>query len=154
MMGAEMRIPDFECSSAGTRAVIGSPMHKDAASILAALGGDPADFRARQLTAKIAAGADLILAMTRSHRDSILELVPRQFSRTFTLTEASWLASERRLTSIHELGAERSLLSPAKAPDIEDPIGQSPEVHARIGSLIAQLLPPVIELCYHSAASA
>lgn len=32
-------------------------------------------------------------------------------------------------------------------PDIPDPIGQSPDVFAAVGQQIADLLPPVLELC-------
>jgi protein-tyrosine phosphatase len=69
-------------SSAGTRAVIGHPVHAKAARVLVELGGDPADFAARQLKPAIATEADLVLAMTREHRDAVLEITPRRKSST------------------------------------------------------------------------
>ena len=63
--------------------------YAEAAPVLKRLGGDPSGFAARQLTPKIAADADLILTMTRVHREVVLEAVPRQLHKTFTLSEAA-----------------------------------------------------------------
>ena len=134
-------------SSAGTRAVIGHAIHPEAAPVLERLGGDPSDFVARQLTAKIASAADLILTMTRAHRDAVLELAPHRLHRTFTLAEASRLISEHGARTVPDLAARRSLLIADETLDIPDPIGQSPEVFAEIGSQIAHLLPPIFGVC-------
>ena len=140
-------MPELWASSAGTRAVIGHPVHRDAAVVLDALGGSASDFAARQLTAKIASGADLIIAMTGAHRDIVLETAPRQLQRTFTLTEASHLASMDEAEMLSDLAGLRPRLGTADKPDIPDPIGQSPQVFATVGAQIADLLPPIMELC-------
>jgi len=127
--------------------VIDHPIHPDAARVLEHLGGNPTNFAARQLTPKIAAAADLILTMTRAHRDAVLELAPQKLHRTFTLAEASRLISEHRVRAVADLAAKRSLLTADDSLDIPDPIGQSPEVFAEIGSQIAHLLPPILEVC-------
>ena len=145
--GAERSIPDLHVGSAGIRAVIGYSIHPDAAAVLEGLGGDSSNFTARQLTAKIASGADLILTMTRAHRDAVLELAPHRLHRTFTLSEASRLISEHGAQSVADLAARRSLLIADETLDIPDPIGQSPEVFAEIGEQIAHLLPPIFEVC-------
>jgi len=134
-------------SSAGTRAVIGYGVHHEAAPVLERLGGDPANFAARQLTVKIASAADLILTMTRAHRDAVLELAPHRLHRTFTLAEASRLISEHGANTVPDLAARRSLLTVDETLDISDPIGQPPEVFAEIGFQIAHLLPPIFEVC-------
>ena len=144
---AQHGIPNFIASSAGTRAVIGHPVHRDAAMVLQQLGGDASDFAARQLTAKIASAADLIIAMTGAHRDIVLETAPRQLQRTFTLTEASRLASMDDAEMLSDLAGLRPRLGTTDKPDIPDPIGQSPEVFATVGTQIAALLPPIMELC-------
>jgi protein-tyrosine phosphatase len=144
---AEHGMLQYTASSAGTRAVIGHPIHRDAAAVLSALGGNSSDFAARQLTAKIASGADLIIAMTGTHRDIVLEAAPRQLQRTFTLTEASRLASMHDAKSIADLSGLRPLLGVNDKSDIPDPIGQSAEVFASVGAQIADLLPPIMELC-------
>ncbi|APE16678.1 low molecular weight phosphatase family protein [Mycobacterium sp. WY10] len=138
---------ELKMSSAGTRAVIGSPIHPEAARVLEQLGGDPSDFAARQLTPRIAGDADLVITMTRAHRDAVLGLAPRQLHRTFTLSEASLLVSERNAQTVADLAALRPQLPSAAAPDIPDPIGQEPKFFARVGAQIAELLPPILTLC-------
>lgn len=137
----------LSASSAGTRAVIGYPMHPEAARVLRDLGGDPADFAARQLNAKIAGAADLIVAMTREHRDAVLEIAPRQLRRTFTLTEISALTGGFDPADVAALAALRPHLRPEQVADVVDPIGQGPEVFDRVGAQIAELLRPVVEFC-------
>lgn len=131
--------------------MIGHPIHRDAAVVVKTLGGNTSGFAARQLTSKIASTADLIIAMTSAHRDVVLEAAPRQLSRTFTLTEAAKLASMDEAKTVRDLAALRPRLSAAEKDDIPDPIGQNPEVFATVGSQIADLLPPILELCRRTA---
>lgn len=138
-------------SSAGTRAAIAHPIHQDAALVLENLGGNAANFAARQLTAKIASSADLIVTMTKSHRDSVLELAPQKLHKTFTLVEAARLASDYKPQTVADLSALRSQLPARDTLDIPDPIGKSAAVFNRVGAQIADLLPPVVELCGRSA---
>ena len=140
-------IPNFRASSAGTRAVIGHPIQREAAVVLEKLGGDASDFTARQLTSRIASAADLVVTMTRAHRDTVLELAPNLLRKAFTLTEAARLASECDAHSIAELAMLRPQLAARELSDIPDPIGQSAQIFATIGSMIAELLPPIIDLC-------
>jgi protein-tyrosine phosphatase len=146
----QLQIPNFRASSAGTRAVISHPIHNDAALVLEKLGGDASDFAARQLTSRIASDADLVLTMTKAHRDAVLELAPRQLHRTFTLSEAARLALECHAQTVADLAALRPHLAARDLSDIPDPIGQSAEFHAMVGSQIADLLPPILELCLRS----
>lgn len=120
-------------------------MHSEALLVLQKLGGDGTGFAARQLTRRIASDASLILTMTKAHREAVLEMAPLQLHRTFTLTEASQIAPEARdLTELADLRPR------GEAKDIADPIGQSREVFETIGAQIAQLLPPILELCQRS----
>jgi protein-tyrosine phosphatase len=144
---ARYQIPDVRASSAGTRAVIAHPIHTDAAFVLEKLGGDASNFAARQLTARIASDADLVLTMAKAHRDVVLELAPHQLRRTFTLSEAARLASECNARSVAELAALRPQLAAHEISDIPDPLGQPKEYFAMVGSQIAELLPPILELC-------
>jgi len=143
-------IPDLAASSAGTRAVIGHPIHVDAAHILKRLNADASDFAARRLTPKIVSNADLVLTMTREHRDIVLQTAPHQLQRTFTLIEAARLHSKFAAQTISDLGALRPRLAANEPSDIPDPIGQSPEFFAMVGDQIADLLPPILELCRRS----
>jgi protein-tyrosine phosphatase len=148
---AQCQAPDLRTSSAGTRAVIAHPIHRDAALVLEKLGGEASNFAARQLTSRIASDADLVLTMTRAHRDAVLELAPRQLHRTFTLSEAARLASEGSAQSVADLAALRPHVAAHEMRDIPDPIGEPSEFFAMVGSQIADLLPPILELCRRSS---
>ncbi|MGK2880797.1 MAG: low molecular weight phosphatase family protein [Mycobacterium sp.] len=143
---AHAQVADLTSSSAGTRALIGRPMHAEAAMVLAGLGGDASEFVARQINAKIATRADLVLTMTQAHRDRVLELAPRRLNMTFTLSEASRLAAEFGAQTVADLAALRPRLDTSERPDITDPMGKSAATFAAVGSQIAELLPPIIDL--------
>jgi len=49
--------------------------------------------------------------------------------------------------TLADLAALRPQLAANEIADIPDPIGQSPEVFATVGAQIAELLPPIMELC-------
>lgn len=122
-------------------------MHRDAALVLESLGGDASDFAARQFTPRIASSADLIIAMTKRHRDDVLERTPRLLRRTFTLSEAAQLAADPNVETLDGLGAMRTHLPLAELADIADPIGEAPEVFEEVGAQIAALLPPIVDFC-------
>ena len=130
--------------------MIGYPIHHNAAAVLQRLGGDASNFAARQLTAKIASGADLVVTMTKAHRDAVLELAPNKLHKTFPLIEAARLIAECEAKTIKDLSTLRPQLAAGEMLDIDDPIGQDLEVFSRVGSQIAELLPPILELCRSS----
>ncbi|OAN38171.1 protein tyrosine phosphatase [Mycolicibacterium iranicum] len=138
--------------SAGTQASVGHPVHHEAARALEHLGGDAEGFRARQLTPKLASSCDLIIAMTKAHRDNILERSPRLLRRTFTLAEVSLLASDKGAQFVDDLAALRPSLGGEVLRDVEDPIGREPEFFAAIAGQIMSLLPPVLDLCCREVA--
>ncbi|ORA68764.1 low molecular weight phosphatase family protein [Mycolicibacterium elephantis] len=141
-----LAIPHFSASSAGVRAVVGHPIHPDAAVVIQHLGGDSSDFSARLLKAKIACEADLILTMTKAHREAVLELVPRQLHKTFTLSSAARLVSDLGARTVDDLAALHPQLAANPGLDIPDPMGKSADFHARVGSQIASFLPPILKL--------
>jgi protein-tyrosine phosphatase len=144
--------------SAGTQAVVGSEMHPDSAVVLRGYGAEPGDFRARQLVDTYAAGADLVLTMTRGHRRDVLALNPRGLARTFTLREAAALlalvgddvqpAGEDLVTRarnlVKALAEARSRRATDDADDVPDPIGRPIEAHDEAGELIAEALLPIL----------
>ncbi len=131
--------------------MIGHPIHQHAATVLQRLGGDASNFAARQLTAKIASGADLVVTMTKAHRDAVLELAPNKLHKTFTLMEAARLIAECEAKTIKDLSTLRPQLAAGEMLDIDDPIGHGLEVFSRVGSQIAELLPPILKLCRRPA---
>jgi protein-tyrosine phosphatase len=122
-------------------------MHPDAAVVLENLGGDPSNFVARRASEKVASHADLILTMTKQHRTEFLEVAPRHLHRTFTLSEASQLSSRFDPQSIQDLKKLRPLQTEEEFSDIADPMGQSFDFFEKTALNIAELLPPILELC-------
>jgi protein-tyrosine phosphatase len=80
-------------ASAGTNAAIGQPIPLSFTSRLAAVGARPATFKPRQVTREMVAGAELVIAATRAHRATLVELYPRAVHYTFTLRELARLAT-------------------------------------------------------------
>jgi protein-tyrosine-phosphatase len=144
--------------SAGTSAVIGSGMHSATALVLQGFGGDATDFEARQLMWYMALDADLVLTMTRAHRDVVLDLEPRAASRTFTLLEAADLVAalgpedssegeglaERSRSLVGAMAAARSHRR-IGGGDIDDPMGKPVEMHQQVAERIAAALLPLLE---------
>jgi protein-tyrosine-phosphatase len=145
-------------TSAGTRAVVGSAMHPDSALVLRGFGAEPGNFRARQLDEAIAGGADLILAMTRPHRRSVLHLAPRALGRTFVLREAADLLdlldeerefpgdnlADRARSLVRAMAEARSHRHGGPEDDVPDPIGCPLETHQEAGDLIVSALLPLL----------
>ncbi|PTR23455.1 protein-tyrosine phosphatase [Rhodococcus sp. OK519] len=137
----------LDTTSAGTRAMIGSPMEKTAAKVLSSLGGKPESFSGRQLTPAIAADADLILAMTQHHRDAVLRMAPRQLRRTFTLLEAAHLVTSGGARAVTELDTTRALTPRLDDVhmDVPDPIKRNESVFEEVGEQIAAAVVTVLE---------
>jgi protein-tyrosine phosphatase len=85
--------------------------------------------------------------MTKAHRAGVLELAPHLLHRTFTLSEAARLVSDCGARDVRDLAPLRSQLAEDKLSDIPDPLGQSEEFFVMVGSQIADLLSPILELC-------
>lgn len=79
-------------SSAGTRPPVGARIGSLPGVIAESLGGDARAHRARRVTDKMVADADLVLAASRGHRDELLMRVPSAMRRTFTIREAGRIA--------------------------------------------------------------
>lgn len=84
----------LQIRSAGVEALHGASMDPYAALLSRHHGGDPAAHRAKQLTAPMVAGADLVLTAAAEHRAAAVRLVPRAASRTFMLTEFAALLDD------------------------------------------------------------
>ncbi len=163
---AATHLPDpseLTASSAGTHAVVGNPMEPTAAMVLAGLGGDARNFRARQITEEQVAAADVIFTMTRQHRHKVLNGSPRTLPRTFTLREAHALLAAVSVDSLpdpddltrrgRQLVAEMGRLRATRIPnskrsdDIGDPIGRDVDTFLRIGDDIAVSLLAWLAVC-------
>lgn len=106
-MAQELEIEDLEAFSAGTDADEGMPASYGACSVIAERGGDLFNHAATRLTRGHIEDSDLILTMSRAHRDRVLQLCPAAADKTFTL-----------------LG-----YATGKDQDIDDPFGGDNEVY-------------------------
>ncbi|RBP66970.1 protein-tyrosine phosphatase [Brevibacterium sanguinis] len=99
-------VSSIRVRSAGTRAMAGWSMPEPARRIATGMGVvDVGAHRARQVTAEILREADLVLAMTRDHRRSLVMLDPRVTRRAFTVREFAYLAALTRDEDIIRAGA-------------------------------------------------
>ncbi len=149
-----------EVLSAGTNAPVGERMDERSAAALTRLGGHPDGLRATALSADLAAGADLVLTMTREHRRAVLELSPRGLRRTFTLLEAADLLRQAEVGDLARLPLEERVRElglrldarrgtrTSRDDDIEDPIGQRRSVHDEVAGIIAGALRPVLSVLF------
>ncbi len=90
---------DASVTSAGTRALVGSPIEPESAELLSAAGGSTAGFAARQITPAILAEVDLVIAAAQAHRAEAVRVNPRVLRRTFTLGEFVDLVRDADLAS-------------------------------------------------------
>ena len=151
-------------TSAGTRAVVGAPVSGPMVPLMRAAGASVEDFVARQLTRGIVRDADLILALTRRHRRTVVDLHPAAVRRTFTLRELARLAgtvdpdelppgspAERLAALVPLAAAERGRHPhrPGEDDDVIDPYRRSGAVYADVFDTIQ----PAVELLARLARS-
>lgn len=132
--------------SAGTRAMAGRPMDAMAAQELGRLGLTSEDFRARQLTERMANDAGLVLTATKELRSRVLEDAPGALRRAFTITEFAALVDGVSADSPRELvadAAQRRSLAQVEDYDIPDPIGAGPDVHRKAADLVDASVTPI-----------
>jgi protein-tyrosine phosphatase len=143
--------------SAGTRAVTNSPIDLPSAAALRELGGDSEAHAARQLTADLVAGTDLILTAESAHRSSVVQLEPLAFRRTFTLREFGRLGAgvepiggpltpptlSRRVAQV---AAQRGLARPPRLgeDEIGDPFGGPLETARACAAQVASAVDDVL----------
>ena len=124
---------DVTVTSAGTRALVGQPVHPPMARLLTDAGVPVGSFAARQLTAELVAEADLVLALAREHRSAVVTLVPGALRRTLLLGDAvtaatasrgaGWPAPtpSARLRALPGLAPRHRSPAPGVVADVPDP---------------------------------
>jgi glycine hydroxymethyltransferase len=116
--------PDLRVLSAGVSTYPGQPPSAHAVEVLAELGVDISQHRSRPLSEKVIDEADWIIAMTRSHLDSIIYLFPRAAEKVYLLRE-------------FEPGAS--------SLDVADPIGMGLEAYRVARDIIRNGLPGLMQ---------
>ena len=150
----------FDVTSGGTGALVGEPIYPDAARLLIRDSIDVADFTARDVTRSIAESADVVLAMTRSHRATIARLAPRTLPKLFTLREFARLLAEQRdtwPTGADPVARARALLAlaqqrraqagpvPPSADDVPDPFRGSAQLYDEAWTLISAAVDVIVD---------
>jgi glycine hydroxymethyltransferase len=116
--------PELRVLSAGVSTYPGQPPSAHAVDVLAELGVDISQHRSRPLSEKVVDEADWIIAMTRSHLDSIIYLFPRAAEKVYLLREF-----EPGATSL----------------DVADPIGMGLEAYRAAREIIRHGLPGLMQ---------
>ncbi|WZL73596.1 hypothetical protein QBE52_02360 [Clostridiaceae bacterium 35-E11] len=78
---------NVEVISAGTAAVEGQKVSKNAVQVMREKGINVDDYQATILTPQLIEEADLILTMTRNHKEQVLKMVPTAQEKTHTVKE-------------------------------------------------------------------
>jgi glycine hydroxymethyltransferase len=112
--------PDLRVLSAGVSTYPGQPPSAHAVEVLEELGVDISQHRSRPISERVIDEADWIVAMTRSHLDSIIYLFPRAAEKVYLLRE-------------FEPGAA--------SLDVADPIGMGLEAYRAAREIIRNGLP-------------
>lgn len=113
-------------NSAGISALPGDPAPFQAQTVMGEQGIDISGHRARRLDKSIIKEADIVLVMTKSHKDAVLKAHPEAQGRVFLLKEFA--------------GVED-----AKTMDISDPFGQTVEVYRRTAQEIQESLTKILK---------
>ena len=140
----ECGLTELTAESAGIRGLAGYPVEPRAAAVISGLGGDPTGFRARRLSERMVAAADLILAMTDDQRDRASTLAPGASPNSFTLPEAHRIAMLTGADTVARLDVFRDPSVTADAQRIADPVGLSDRAFMEVGDRIAEALFPLL----------
>lgn len=147
---------DVEVRSAGTRAIVGWPMTDEIAAHVRRHGGATHQFGARQLSVEMLAQADLVLALSRAHRSTIVDLHPPALRVTFTLRELAratqalhvedllGATAAERVRSLAVVGAAlRGTVPPPPSPEDDDVVDPYQQDAARYALTAGQIVPAV-----------
>src|ERR1700726_5012460 len=116
--------PDIRVRSAGVSAFPGQPPSPHAVEVLAELRVDISKLRSLPLSEEMVRGASCIIAMTRSHMESIHYLFPEAAEKTFLLREFE---------------------DYAPSLDVSDPIGMGREAYEVTRDIIRRALPGILK---------
>lgn len=117
----------MEIHSAGLAAFPGDGASEHARQALREEGVKVDDHRARMLSPEMVEEADLVLTMTRRHKETILALMPQAEGRVFVLKEYCFSAGE------------------TPCLDVGDPYGLSPQAYRRVIQEFKEILPRLWE---------
>ncbi|MGQ9557635.1 MAG: low molecular weight protein arginine phosphatase [Desulfurispora sp.] len=109
---------EIEILSAGTAALRGMPASAHAVAVLAESGIDLSHHRATPLSRELVQQVDLVLTMTRQHRQQVLALCPEAAGRVYTLAQ----------------------YAAGRDADVPDPFGGDRELYRQTARQLAELV--------------
>jgi protein-tyrosine phosphatase len=155
-------------TSAGTSALVGSPMDARAAQKAVSLGLDTTGFVARALTVEAVAAADLVLTATRQHRGIVVSTYPKALRSCFAVRDFAAAAADLpadlgplgdddddgydddacgRVRRVVAAAAARRGFAPPLTPDdadIIDPFRRPDEVYAAMFDQVLGAMPGIV----------
>jgi protein-tyrosine phosphatase len=147
--------PVIRVSSAGVSPLVGHPMSSYFLDRLMRRGIDGSEFRARELSGRMLATADVVLTAAREHRRFLVRQQPSMGTRTFTVLQFARLLRASRpesgsggdlRTLVRRTQQARGTAGASTAhDDIEDPWGRSRRVHARSAEKMVEALEEILE---------
>ena len=131
-------------TSAGTHAVVGSPVAAPMQDLLSSMVVPTAEHRGTQITARMIRDSSLVVVMTREQRSAVVSMEPSAVRRTFTLRELARLSdglelprsteasmSERVVELVARAGASRRPPEQPSDDEIDDPWGGKQSAYER-----------------------
>lgn len=147
--------PPLRITSAGVGALVGRTIDDDMAAELKLRGARHEDFAARQLTRTMVARADVVLTLSRRHRELVVRECPEAVWRVFVLGQFNRISAAvpDDVSGRELVAALRSAhLPPVPEDDVPDPRGRGreaassaairleDEVRAALGRLAGQMV--------------
>ena len=86
-LAAEIKAVKINVKSAGTAAFMGQEASRNAILAMGELGADLSNHRAQLVTAELIDEADIVLAMTESHKQQLIHMQPNASGKIYTLAQ-------------------------------------------------------------------
>jgi len=148
-----------DVASAGTMAMVGSPIAEPMAQLLIDVNVSPAGFAARRINQRMIDEADLVLTASAEHRSAVVALQPLAMKKTFTLLEfartiphvssdVAHLPLGERISAMarHAYHARPRLRLAQGQIDIPDPYGRSEEAYITAFTLISRAVKQIFPI--------
>jgi protein-tyrosine-phosphatase len=118
-----LRLQEIKAESAGLYALENEQASREAVEVMRTAGIDISQHRSRSVSETMLQDADLVLTMTRKHRNQLQDIYPHHQHKIYTLAEFSGEPQE----------------------EIPDPYGQSIEVYQLVSQQIEALLKKIVD---------
>ncbi len=137
----------FQVVSAGINALDNMPASAEAVEVMRRAGIDLSGHRAQRLTKELVTAADLVVTMTRRHKEAVLAMAPEAGKKVFTLRELAWKSpAARQGINGDAPGGEAAGENQREQGDIADPFGGDIETYETCAREIKECLQAMAEI--------